>query len=70
MTIEELKAKKPYIDHNDIKELYGCGNSKSYQFIREIKSVSHILPLKGKVSFTDHDNWYYQTQQQGGKQYV
>lgn len=48
---------KFYYDVFDIMRLFNVGKSKAYNIIAEIKVVSNILPIAGRVAITDFQVW-------------
>lgn len=58
MTKEELMSRAQYLDVYDIMKMYDCGKNQAYAKIREIKAVSDIFKVRGKVTVTDYERWY------------
>lgn len=58
MTKEELMSRAQFLDVADIMKLFACGRDSAYKKLREIKSVSDILGVRGKVTITDYEAWY------------
>lgn len=54
-----MENKKMYLDKYDIMQMFECCEAKALMIIRCIKKVSDTLRLKGKVTQTDFDCWYY-----------
>lgn len=58
MDKEELFEKPQYLGVEDIKRIFDCGNTKAWEIIRNIKSVSDRLNISGKVTISDYEKWY------------
>jgi len=40
--------------------IYDCGYNVAFRIMREIKAVSDIMKVKGKVTLSDYERWYNQ----------
>lgn len=49
---------KRYYDVYDIMRIFDVSRSKAYDILAEIKVVSCILKVAGKVAVTDFEAWY------------
>lgn len=59
MTKVEILTNRQFLDTADIMKAFDCGRSKAQSIIRGIKAVSDIARIKGKVTVTDYESWYY-----------
>lgn len=60
MLRNEILETKQYFDVEDIKNIFACNKNIAYRIIREIKSVSDILRISGKVAIADYQRWQKQ----------
>ena len=58
MSKDELMNRAQFLDVQDIMKLFACGRGVAYKRIQEIKAVSDILRLRGKVTISDYEAWY------------
>lgn len=58
MTKEEIMSRAQFLNVKDMMILFACGRDTAYKRLREIKSVSDILHVRGKVTLTDYEAWY------------
>lgn len=63
MTKAEILTERQFLDVEDIRTAFDCGRSKAQSIIREIKSVSDIAKIKGKVTVTDYEKWFNGTKE-------
>lgn len=66
MTREELLKEKQYLSTADIMQIFDCGKNTAYRIIREVKAVSKILPIAGKISVADYELWIEKMKNKGG----
>lgn len=57
INIESLFNGKLYAGKADFMREFGCGRNTAYRLIREIKDVSDISSMSGKVTKTDFLVW-------------
>lgn len=60
MTKEELFNNAQYLSIKDLMRVYDCGYNVAFRIMREIKAVSDIMKVKGKVTLSDYERWYNQ----------
>jgi len=60
MTKEELFNNAQYLSIKDLMRIYDCGYNVAFRIMREIKAVSDIMKVKGKVTLSDYERWYNQ----------
>ena len=54
MEAKEILERKEVLNHEDIKIIFQCGKNSAYKRILEIRSVSDILGVPGKVHKNDY----------------
>lgn len=59
MTKVEILTNRQFLNVADIMQVFDCSRGKAQSIIRAIKSVSDIAQLKGKVTVTDYEKWFY-----------
>lgn len=58
MTREELLNSPQYLGISDVEKMFDCGTNRAIKIMREIKSKSDTLGVKGKCTMTDYEKWY------------
>lgn len=58
MTKVEILTNRQFLSIADLMQVFDCGRSSAERVMREIKAVSDIAKLKGKVTVTDYDRWF------------
>lgn len=56
MTVQEVMEKEIF-GVEDIKIIFQCGKSTAYKIIRQIKSVSDIINISGRIHKKDYLNY-------------
>lgn len=58
MTKVEILTDRQFLDTADLMKVFDCGRNSAQRVMREIKAVSDIAKLKGKITVADYDNWF------------
>lgn len=58
MTRAEIFEKKQFINIADLRNIFDCGLSTAQRLMREIKTKSDSLKIKGKVTVKDFEIWF------------
>ena len=58
MTKVEILTERQFLTAEDLQKAYACGRDTARRLIRQIKAISDIAKIKGKVTVTDYDAWF------------
>lgn len=58
MTKVEILTERQFLSIADLRRIFDCGRCSAERIMREIKAVSNIAKLKGKVTVTDYEIWF------------
>ena len=58
MIKNDIMQEKQYISVKDIENIFNCSSPVAQKIMRQIKSVSDRLGVKGKVTLSDYECWY------------
>lgn len=57
MTREDLLRDRQFLNKDDIMQMFGCSDTVAYKKIREIRRISDIAGMPGKILIRDYENW-------------
>ena len=58
MSKEEILTKQQFLTIADLQKIFDCGLSSAQKIMREIKTKSDSLKIKGKVTVKDYEIWF------------
>lgn len=58
MTKVEILTQQQFLTIADLQKVFDCGLSSAYKIMREIKTISDSLKIKGKVTVKDYEIWF------------
>lgn len=58
MIKQDLFERPQFLTVADLSKIFDCGTSSAQRIMRNIKSVSDITGMKGKITVSDYEAWF------------